>query len=144
MFRIRDILVRIWICGSVPISDPDPALFVSDLQDAFYFLKVHLHLSSKRKCHKKVTKQQNSGFFSIFLFDDGRIRIRISTSDYQTELSENLHKFVCLLPLNEQEKNKIKQIFKIGALEFSVTSSAFSSVPFCFSCVMTTFTLWSS
>jgi hypothetical protein len=43
-------------------ADPDPAIFVSDLQDinqkkfAYYFLKVHLHHFS-RKYHKEVTKQ---------------------------------------------------------------------------------------
>jgi hypothetical protein len=45
-------------------ADPDPAIFVIDLQDAnkkdFYadsFLKVHLHHSSKIKSQKEVTKQ---------------------------------------------------------------------------------------
>jgi hypothetical protein len=48
--------------------DPDPAIFVIDLQDAnkkpilkkisaYYFLKVHLHRFSKIKRHKEVTKQ---------------------------------------------------------------------------------------
>jgi hypothetical protein len=49
--------------------DPDPAIFVIDLQDANkkvikkksfsadYFLKVHLHHFSKIKSKKKVTKQ---------------------------------------------------------------------------------------
>jgi len=46
--------------------DPDPAIFISELQDvkklffikffAYYFLKVHLHHFSK-KSHKEVTKQ---------------------------------------------------------------------------------------
>ncbi len=49
------------------LTDPDPAIFVSDLQDAtkkmlFYFfayvfLKVHLHDFLKIKRHKEVTKQ---------------------------------------------------------------------------------------
>ncbi len=41
--------------------DPDPALFVSDLQDTYkkysfasYFLKIHLHHSSKIKTNKTV------------------------------------------------------------------------------------------
>jgi hypothetical protein len=45
-------------------ADPDPALFVSGLQDAnkkdFYaysFLQVHSHHSSKIKSQKEVTKQ---------------------------------------------------------------------------------------
>jgi hypothetical protein len=49
--------------------DPDPAIFVTDLQDAtkkltkkksfsaYYFLKVHLHHFSKIKSPKEVTKQ---------------------------------------------------------------------------------------
>jgi hypothetical protein len=48
--------------------DPDPAIFVTDLQDAnttnffksfsaHYFLKVHLHHFSKIKSQKEVTKQ---------------------------------------------------------------------------------------
>ncbi len=49
-------------------SDPDPATFVIDLQDAnkklilkffsaYYFLRVHLHNFSKIKLPKEVTKQ---------------------------------------------------------------------------------------
>jgi hypothetical protein len=59
--------------------DPDPALFVSDLQDAnktifaYYFFKVHLYHSSKIKSHKEV---EIKVFLTIFvLLDDGRIRI---------------------------------------------------------------------
>jgi hypothetical protein len=51
--------------------DPDPAIFVIDLQDAnkklpiffsqsfsaYYFLKVHLHNFSKIKSQKEVAKQ---------------------------------------------------------------------------------------
>jgi hypothetical protein len=49
-----------------PNADPDPAIFVTDLQDAnkrlilkkdFYFLKVLLHHFSKIKSPKEVTKQ---------------------------------------------------------------------------------------
>jgi hypothetical protein len=58
------------LMDSAPDSapDPDPAIFVIDLQDAnketiilsfcaFYFLKEHLHLFLKIKSHKEVTKQ---------------------------------------------------------------------------------------
>jgi hypothetical protein len=50
-------------------ADADPAIFVTDLQDAnkkkkflnsfsaFYFLKVHLHHFSKIKSQTEVTKQ---------------------------------------------------------------------------------------
>jgi hypothetical protein len=48
--------------------DPDPAIFIIDLQDAnkklikksfptYYFLKVHYHHLSKIKSPKEVTKQ---------------------------------------------------------------------------------------
>jgi hypothetical protein len=47
--------------------DPDPAIFIIDLQEdnkknflcfsLFYFLKVHLHPFSKIKSQKEVTKQ---------------------------------------------------------------------------------------
>ncbi len=49
-----------------PDADPDPAIFVIDLQDAdkklkrfsaYYSLKVHLHHFSKIKSQKEVTKQ---------------------------------------------------------------------------------------
>jgi hypothetical protein len=63
-----------------PVSDP--AIFVTDLQDAnkknsfssYYFVKVHLYHFSKTKSHKEVTKQygRNQGFL-LFLLDDRRI-----------------------------------------------------------------------
>jgi hypothetical protein len=73
--------------------DPDPAIFVIDLQDAnkkliflknfsaYYFLKVHLHNFSKIKSQKESQNSRNQGFFLLFLHDDRRIRIRIHTSD---------------------------------------------------------------
>ncbi len=60
------------------LTDPDPAIFVIDLQDAnkklikkkvfsaYYFLKVHLHNFSKIKSPKEVTKQLESRFFLLF------------------------------------------------------------------------------
>ncbi len=73
VLRIHEILVRIRIRGSIPLikgsgseSDPDPAIFVSDLQDVekiifkkffcLLLLKVHLHLHifSKIKSHKTI------------------------------------------------------------------------------------------
>jgi hypothetical protein len=62
--------------------DPDPAIFVIDLQDAnqklFFCLLLfegilYLHHFSKIKRHKEVTKQQRSRFFYLFLLDDGGI-----------------------------------------------------------------------
>jgi hypothetical protein len=56
--------------------DPDPAIFVIELQDAkklflksfsaYYLLKVHLHHFSKIKCHKEVTNSRNQGFSYYF------------------------------------------------------------------------------
>jgi len=71
VLRIRDILVRIRIRGSVPLTsgsgfDPDPAISVSDLQDGTqkclfdyyrYFIKLHLHHFSKIRNYEEVTKQ---------------------------------------------------------------------------------------
>ncbi len=61
--------------------DPDPSIFVLDLQDANkklffskffclleYFLKVHLHNFSKIKSHKEVAKQE-SRFIFIYLIE---------------------------------------------------------------------------
>jgi hypothetical protein len=54
--------------------DPDPAIFVIDLQDAskklifntifsaYYFLKVHLHNFSKIKSQKEPQNSKNQGF----------------------------------------------------------------------------------
>ncbi len=69
VLRIRDILVRIRIRGSVPLangsgSDSRPAIFVIKNSKklfflcffAYYFLNVHLYNFSKIKSHKEVTK----------------------------------------------------------------------------------------
>jgi hypothetical protein len=63
------------------LKDPDPALFVSDLQDAYYkyffasyFLKVRLHHSSNSQ------NSRNKRFFLQFLLDEGRILIWIRSS----------------------------------------------------------------
>ncbi len=94
VFRVRDILVRIRILGSVPLtsgSHCDPALFVKDLQDAnkkyFFSCKFECFFlfedtftsffENKNKSHKEVTKQKKSRFFFIFLLVDGRVRIWI-------------------------------------------------------------------
>ncbi len=77
----------LWHFGVDPDADPDPAIFVIDLQDAnkklifltsfsaYYFLKVHLHHFSKIKNQKDVTKQYESRFLLLFLLGDRRIRI---------------------------------------------------------------------
>jgi hypothetical protein len=58
--------------------DPDPAIFVIDLQDAskklilntifsaYYFLNVHLHHVSKIKSQKESQKKRNQGFSYYF------------------------------------------------------------------------------
>jgi hypothetical protein len=43
---------------------------------AYYILKVHLYHFSNIKNQKEVTKQWESRFFLLFLFNDRRIRIR--------------------------------------------------------------------
>jgi hypothetical protein len=62
-----------------PDSDPDPAIFVIDRQDAskklifntlfsaYYFLKLHLHHFSKIKSQKESQNSSNQGF-SYFFF----------------------------------------------------------------------------
>jgi hypothetical protein len=68
--------------------DPDPAIFVSDLEDVNYFFSLLLFertftsfLMDKKSY--EVTKQQDSRFFSQFLLDDRRIRIRMRISVIQ-------------------------------------------------------------
>jgi hypothetical protein len=58
--------------------DPDPAIFVIDLQDAskklffntifsaYYFLKIHLHHLSKMKSQKESQNSTNQGFSYYF------------------------------------------------------------------------------
>jgi hypothetical protein len=59
-------------------ADPDPAVLVIDLQEAnkklifltsfsaYFCLKVHLHIFSKIKSQKEVTKQYESSFCIYF------------------------------------------------------------------------------
>ncbi len=69
------------------LTDPDPALFVMDLQDFFlrFFCLLLLEGTStslfKDKNHKEVKKQEKSKFSSVLLLDDRGIRIQIRTSD---------------------------------------------------------------
>jgi hypothetical protein len=84
-----------WI--QIRILDPDPAIFVIDLQDVskkiifehnfFCLLLFEASFTSffKDKKSKRVTKYYESRFFLLVLHDDRRIRIRsrirIHTSD---------------------------------------------------------------
>jgi hypothetical protein len=69
---------------------------------AYYFLKVHLHHSSKTKVIKK--SQSKSRFFLLSMLDDGRIRIqiRISTNNRIRRIRrpKNLTIFVICIILN--------------------------------------------
>ncbi len=78
----------LWLMDPDPESDPDPAIFVIDLQDAskklnfntifsaYYFLKVHLHHFSKIKSQKESQNSRNQGFsynFCIMIEGSGSI-----------------------------------------------------------------------
>jgi hypothetical protein len=74
--RIR---MRIWILGSVPLTNGSGCGFAPGGPKAFGSgLKtlVHLHHSSKIQNQKEVIKHQKSRFFFLFLLDNGRIWIR--------------------------------------------------------------------
>jgi hypothetical protein len=65
-----------------PHADPDPAIFVIDLQEANKFFCLLLFEGTRyiyiifQRCPKEVTKQEKSRFFLLFFLDDRRIRIR--------------------------------------------------------------------
>ncbi len=97
VFWIHDILVRIRIRTTQPyhwLTEPDPALSVSDLQHAnkknSFFLSFFLLINFWRYTYiilhrlKVIKKSQNRGnqsfSYYIFLIDDGRILIRICTN----------------------------------------------------------------
>jgi len=84
-----------------PDADPDPAMFVIDLQatktklkksfSAYYFFKVHLHYSSKIKVQKMSQNSKNQGFSYYFAWqqkDDRRIRIQIHSADFWIRIQE--------------------------------------------------------
>jgi hypothetical protein len=85
VFHIRDISVQIRLYSSVTIKK----LFFSHSFFASYrtFWR-YIYIILRRK----VTKQYKSRFFLLFLLDDGRIRIRICTSDKRIRIrkAENL------------------------------------------------------
>ncbi len=67
-----------WIRTRIRILNPDPAIFVIDLEDAskkqifntifsaYYFLKLHLHHFSKIKSQKESQNSMNQGFSYSF------------------------------------------------------------------------------
>jgi hypothetical protein len=94
--------------------DPDPAIFVNDLQDAskklifntifsaYYFLKVHLHHFSKIKSQKESQNRRNQVFL-LFLHDDRRIRSRIREAQKHVDPDpDSEHWFVELRRRSEQ------------------------------------------
>jgi hypothetical protein len=77
VFRIRDILVRIRICGSVPLtyrSGSDPVFFNWHSRFhqklfillIYYLLNVHLHQSSQIKVKRSPTTVEIKVFLIIF------------------------------------------------------------------------------
>ncbi len=66
-----------------PVADPDPAIFVIDLQDANKKLLFNCTFTSlfKDKKSKRSHKSVRIKVFLTILLDDGRIRIRIHSSD---------------------------------------------------------------
>ncbi len=73
VFRIRDIFVRIRIRGSIlyhvlTVPDPDPVLFVSDLQDANKWIWRHLIRGAfwKIENQERFSFYKNCSFFTNF------------------------------------------------------------------------------
>jgi hypothetical protein len=91
--------------------DPDPAIFVIDLQDANKkLLKVHLHHFSKIKSPKEVTKQSESRFFLLFLLDRririrSQSRIRIHTSDSWIRIREAQNMWILWIRIRIRIRN---------------------------------------
>ncbi len=100
MFRIRAILRRIRILGSVQrITDPVPALFVNGCQETkyLYFFKVFLFFTflgiftSVFKDGKSLRSHKIKVFLNFLLVDgNNRIHIRIRTNNYGSGRSKNL------------------------------------------------------
>ncbi len=91
VFRIRDILVRIRIRGSVPLTSgsfSDPALFVSDLQEPKkIFVQIFLLLFFKGTFTSFFKdKKQKKRFFLLILRDDERIQVRIREAQKFSDL----------------------------------------------------------
>jgi hypothetical protein len=55
--------------------DPDPSIFIIDLQDdkKFSFLSFSAYYFSKIKVKKKSQNSRNQGFLLLFLLNDGMI-----------------------------------------------------------------------
>ncbi len=115
VLRIRDILLRIRIGGSIPLTTipvPDPAIFLSvtfkaatkhyfcDNFFAYYFLKVHYIciIFQRYKVMKKSQNSRNQGFsfyFCLMVEGSGRpknIRIRIRNTGFWPAVLTYLHR----------------------------------------------------
>ncbi len=82
------------LCASVPdpwhfSTDPDPRIRPTDILSFFadYFMKVHLHHSSRIKSPKEVTIKI---FFLLILLDDVRIRTRTNNDESGSRRSKNI------------------------------------------------------
>ncbi len=101
VLRIHDILgwirIRIWIRGSMPRTNGSGSCFFRHWpsQDAYYFLKVHIHHFQSYKVKKKSQSSRNQGFsyFSCLVIEGSRrlknmwirwIRIRNTDLRYGT------------------------------------------------------------
>ncbi len=91
--------VTFWYGSGHPglwLKDPDPAIFVSDLQDAnkklFFCIDFSFEgtLTSFFKDKKDVTKQYQSRFFFLFMPGNRRIRIGIQEAKHCFEVWKSL------------------------------------------------------
>ncbi len=78
--HVSDLWIQILLYSSLTFKTPTKNEFKKSFS-AYYFMKLHLHHFSKIESQKEVRKQEESRFFLLYLLDDGRIRIRIRTSD---------------------------------------------------------------
>jgi hypothetical protein len=100
VLQIRDILVRIRVRGSVPLTNgsrSESCYFVSDLQDAkkilfaflsffpYSFLKVHLHHFPKIKSHKKSQNSRNQGIFCLMTDGSGSVPLTNGSGSWKPQ-----------------------------------------------------------
>ncbi len=73
-----DPYLRLTDSDPTPDPAPDPAILISDLQHGLLLFKATFTSFFKDKSHEEVSKHQELKFFSLFLLDYRRIRIRTS------------------------------------------------------------------
>jgi hypothetical protein len=87
--------------------DPNPAIFVTDLQEGNKKLILKSH---------KVTKQKESRFFLLFLLSDRRIRIRLTNGSGRPQnivtnpTDPDPQYWLCGLPLGGEEEDDLCNI----------------------------------